>query len=155
MEMLKKLEWEADIVHCHDWITGLIPLFWKKLYQNHPLYKKIKHIFIIYNNTFSYYFPYLAEKVAKVGIAQEDVVWLAPGGFRNIIQLAMHYSNLVLRGETLDAVEFEDLFKENEIPLVQNDDQYNETYFAVYKNYYPLYNGTVQTKAFICYFLIK
>lgn len=132
METLKKLEWEADIVHCHDWITGLIPIFWKKLYQDHLLFRKAKLVFTIYNNTFSHHFPCLAEKVAKAGIAQEDVVWLTPGGFRNIIQLAMHYSDLVLRGEPLDAVEFEDLFKENELPWVENDDQYHEAYLAVY-----------------------
>ncbi|WP_342265241.1 glycogen/starch synthase [Cardinium endosymbiont of Philonthus spinipes] len=132
METLKKLEWEADIVHCHDWITGLIPIFWRKLYQDHPLFRKAKLVFTIYNNAFSHHFPCLAEKIVKAGIAQEDVVWLTPGGFRNIIQLAMDHSDLVLRGEPLDAVEFEDLFKENELPWVENDDQYHEGYWAVY-----------------------
>ncbi|MGI2257424.1 glycogen/starch synthase [Candidatus Cardinium hertigii] len=134
METLKKLEWEADIVHCHDWITALIPVFWKKLYQDHPLFTKAKLIFTIYNNTFSHHFPFLAERIEKMGIAREDAVSLTLGGFRNIIQFAMEYSDLVLRGETLDAVEFEYLFKKNELPWVQNDDQYNEGYFAVYKS---------------------
>ena len=134
IETLKKLEWEADIVHCHDWITALIPIFWRKLYHDHPLFTKAKLIFTVYNNTFSHHFPCLAEKLAKVGIGQEDAPWLTPGGFRDIIQLAMHYSDLVLRGEPLDAVEFEDLFKEKELPWVQNDEQYNEGYFAVYKS---------------------
>ncbi len=134
METLKKLEWEADIVHCHDWITALIPIFWKKLYQHHPPFRKAKLVFTIYNNTFSHQFPCLAEKVAKVGIAQEDALWLNPGGFRNIIELAMHHSDLVLRGEPLDAIEFEGLFKEKELPWVQNDDQYHEGYLELYKS---------------------
>lgn len=134
METLKKLEWEADIVHCHDWITSLIPIFWKKLYQDHPLFRKAKLVFTIYNNSFSHQFPFLAEKVAKLGIAKEDAVWLTPGGFRNIVQLAMQHSDLVLRGETLDAIEFEGLFKEKELPWVENDEQYNDGYFELYKN---------------------
>ncbi|WP_419241093.1 glycogen/starch synthase [Cardinium endosymbiont of Nabis limbatus] len=134
IETLKKLEWEADIVHCHDWITALIPIFWKKLYRGHPLFTKAKLVFTVYNNTFSHNFPFLAEKLAKVGISEEDALWLTRGGFRNIIELAMHYSDLVLRGETLDAIEFEDLFNEKELPWVQNDDQYNEEHFAVYKS---------------------
>lgn len=134
MEMLKKLEWQPDIVHCHDWITGLIPIFWKKLYQDHPLFRKAKLIFTIYNNSFSHQFPLLAERVAGLGIAREDALWLTPGGFGNIIQLAMEHSDLVLRGEGLDGVEFEDLSKVKALPWVQNDDQYNEAYFSVYRS---------------------
>lgn len=134
METLQKLEWEADIVHCHDWITSLIPIFWKKLYKSNPLFKKAKLISTIYNNTFSHHFPLLAEKIEKIGIAHEDATLLAPGNFRNIIQLAAYHSDLALRGEELDATEFEDLFKEKNLLLVKNDDAYNENYFTLYTN---------------------
>ena len=33
LETVKKLGWEPHIIHCHDWITSLIPMYLKKLYQ--------------------------------------------------------------------------------------------------------------------------
>ena len=132
IETLKKLEWEADIVHCHDWITSLVPIFWKKLYQNHALFTKAKLMVTVYNNTFSSHFPLLAQNLAQLGIVSADTTLLNNGNCRNIIQLAMHYADLVLKGETLNAPELIDLLQTSASPIIENDDHYTENYFSAY-----------------------
>lgn len=52
LEMLSYLEFEPDIIHCHDWQTGLIPVYLKTLYQNNPYYKNIKTIMTLHNMCF-------------------------------------------------------------------------------------------------------
>lgn len=52
LEAIARLDFLPDIVHCHDWQTGLIPVYLKTFYQNHPLYSRIKTVFTIHNLKF-------------------------------------------------------------------------------------------------------
>ena len=36
LETVIKLRWSPDIIHCHGWFTGMIPLFVKKTYKDNP-----------------------------------------------------------------------------------------------------------------------
>ena len=50
IETVKKFGWAPDIVHCHGWMTSLIPLYLKTAYANEPLFSNSKVIYSIYNN---------------------------------------------------------------------------------------------------------
>lgn len=49
---LPQIEYCPDIIHCHDWQTGLIPLFLKVFYSGKKFYKDIKTIMTIHNQKF-------------------------------------------------------------------------------------------------------
>ncbi|OXS52692.1 starch synthase [Cohnella sp. CIP 111063] len=49
LEMLDKLDRLPDILHCHDWQTGLIPFLLKTRYANRPGYRDIRTVFTIHN----------------------------------------------------------------------------------------------------------
>ncbi len=48
-EILKRLGWVPDIIHCNDWQSGLVPVYLKKIYSRDPFFKKIKTVFTIHN----------------------------------------------------------------------------------------------------------
>jgi starch synthase len=49
LKMLEEIDFFPDIIHCHDWQSGLIPYLYKKKYANHPKYQGIKTIMTIHN----------------------------------------------------------------------------------------------------------
>lgn len=49
---LPQIEYCPDIIHCHDWQTGLIPLFIKVFYDGKKFYKKVKTVMTIHNQKF-------------------------------------------------------------------------------------------------------
>jgi starch synthase len=57
MEMLKKLGWTPDIIHCNDWQTGLIPAYLKTVYSDLEILKDTKVVFTIHNVEFPGIFP--------------------------------------------------------------------------------------------------
>lgn len=49
LEMMDKLERLPDVLHCHDWQTGLIPFLLRTRYANRPGYRSIRTVFTIHN----------------------------------------------------------------------------------------------------------
>ncbi|KKQ57667.1 MAG: Glycogen synthase GlgA [Parcubacteria group bacterium GW2011_GWA2_38_13] len=52
IELIKLLNFEPDIIHCHDWHTGLIPYFLKGRYKSDPIFTRTATIYTIHNLTF-------------------------------------------------------------------------------------------------------
>jgi len=50
IETVKKLGWGPDIIHCHDWMTSLIPYYLKTQYKDDPMFFNTKVVYSVYNN---------------------------------------------------------------------------------------------------------
>src|SRR5208282_3383147 len=46
---ISKHVWPADVIHCHDWQTALVPLLLRTSYGDDPLVKDIPVVFTIHN----------------------------------------------------------------------------------------------------------
>jgi starch synthase len=53
LETVKKLGWSPDIVHCHGWMTALVPVYIKTSYKNDPTFKNSKVVYSVYENCFT------------------------------------------------------------------------------------------------------
>ncbi|MEW5758543.1 MAG: glycogen synthase GlgA [Candidatus Omnitrophota bacterium] len=49
LELLRIINFRADIVHCHDWQTSLIPVYLKNIYAHDDFYRGIKSVLTIHN----------------------------------------------------------------------------------------------------------
>ncbi|HHV28714.1 MAG TPA: glycogen synthase GlgA [Clostridium sp.] len=49
LEMLPKIDFKPDIIHCNDWHTGPMCMFLNEKYKTYPFYKNIKTMFTIHN----------------------------------------------------------------------------------------------------------
>jgi len=49
LEMLAKLPELPELIHCHDWQTGLIPFLLRTRYAYHEGYRDIRTVFTIHN----------------------------------------------------------------------------------------------------------
>lgn len=69
LEMLPRLEWQPDVIHCNDWQSGPIPLFLKTHYANNPFYNRIATVFTIHNLQYQGNWP--RETLAALGLGDE------------------------------------------------------------------------------------
>lgn len=52
LETVKKFGWSPDIMHCHGWMTSLIPMYLKTVYANDPVFTNTKLVFSVYGEEF-------------------------------------------------------------------------------------------------------
>ncbi len=58
LDILPVIDFQPDIIHAHDWHTGMIPLLLKAQYQAQPFYSGIRTVFTIHNLLYQGIFPY-------------------------------------------------------------------------------------------------
>ena len=47
LETVKKLGWAPDIIHCHGWMSSLIPLFVKTAYREDPIFRNARVVYSV------------------------------------------------------------------------------------------------------------
>ncbi len=52
LSILPVIEFRPDVIHCHDWQTGLIPVYLKERFQGNEFYRGIKSVMTIHNLKF-------------------------------------------------------------------------------------------------------
>ncbi len=52
LELAKAIEFRADIYHCNDWQTGIVPLYLKSHYKDDAFFARTKSVFTIHNLAF-------------------------------------------------------------------------------------------------------
>ena len=72
LEALSKIDFIPDVIHCHDWQTGLIPILLKAQYQQLELYQNVRTVFTIHNLQYQGLFPI---------DMMEDLLYLGPWAY--------------------------------------------------------------------------
>jgi starch synthase len=66
LEAVDILDGQVDILHCHDWQTGMIPLLLKTQYQHRPAIAQAKTVYTIHNLAYQGVFG--ADWIHRLGI---------------------------------------------------------------------------------------
>jgi len=138
LETVIKLRWSPDIIHCHGWFTGMIPLFVKKTYKDNPLFANSKIIYSVYNDQFNNPLnSNMANKIAEDGIDINEISVLKEPNFVNLGKLAIDYSDATIKGSESINTELEDYMKASGKPML--DYQSKESYINSYFDFYNIF----------------
>ena len=72
LEMLPKLDWQPDVIHCNDWQSGPIPLFLKTHYRQDQFYSRIATVFTIHNLQYQGNYP--KEVLQMLGLGDDSFI---------------------------------------------------------------------------------
>ena len=70
LEMLPRINFQPDVIHCNDWHTGPVCLLLKEGYKDYPFYKKISTVFTIHNLEYQGHFSKDVVRLLNLG---EDI----------------------------------------------------------------------------------
>ena len=135
LETVKKLGWGPDIVHCHGWMTSLVPLYIKKAYKVNPLFTDTKVIYSIYEDDFEDTLSKdFANKIKLEGISPKDLKHYKNPNYINMIKSAIDFSDAVIIGSPKINEEVLRYLKESDKPCLEF--QPMEQYIDAYSDFY-------------------
>ena len=105
LETVKKLRWCPDVIHCHGWMTAMVPLYIKKAYYDEPSFRDSKVVYSVYGEGFkSALAPNFTKQLLLKEITSKDVKMIhSPVDFENLNKLAVTYSDgVVQNSETVN-----------------------------------------------------
>ena len=136
LETVKKFGWAPNIVHCHGWMTSLIPFYLKTAYKNEPIFEKAKVIYSVYNNDFEEHLSNrFAEKASINNLEPEDLKAYQNGkGIKLHLGAGKFSDALILGTDDIPIKIKENLSKLNKPLLEYTDDgEYLPAYLEFYK----------------------
>ncbi len=95
LELVKRLNWQPDVIHCNDWQTALIPTYIKTLYWTDPFYKDIATIFTIHNLAYQGVFHRESLRVTGLGWDVFTPDKLEFWGQINLMKAGLVYSDIL------------------------------------------------------------
>ena len=103
LETVKKLGWAPDVIHCHGWMSALVPAYLKTTYKDDPTFKNSKIIYSIYNDDPSATLAADFSRKAIMGDMTEKHIALYQDGTHSALYAgAVHYSDgVVLASEDI------------------------------------------------------
>ncbi len=134
LETVRKLRWVPNIVHCHGWFTGLVPLYVKKAFREDPLFSKAKVVYSIYNDQFEESFsPDFKTKTLTDGVTKKDVAALDSPNYVGLSKVAINYSDgFITVGDAVHP-DVMDYLQTSKKPFIQHN---IENYIQDYGNFY-------------------
>jgi starch synthase len=98
LETVKKLGWAPDLIHCHGWITSLIPFYVKTSYKEDPMFKNSRVVYSTYmqdmNEGFS---PNFSKKLKMDGMSNDDLKLFKDPSMVNVKLAAMKLSDGIIK----------------------------------------------------------
>jgi starch synthase len=135
IETVKKLRWAPDIVHCHGWMTALVPVYLRNIYNDDPLFNNYKIIYSIYNNDFITPFrSTFADKLRFDGIDGENLKLVKKPDFVNVSKLAIKYSDGIIIGSEDINKDLTNYLETIDKPVLQFQDE--SKYVDAYNDFY-------------------
>ena len=95
LEGAKFIGFKPDVIHCHDWQTGLVPAYLRTLYRIDSFFAKTASVFTIHNIAYQGMFP--KETLLKAGFSWLDFTpeKLEFYGGVNFMKSALVFSDLI------------------------------------------------------------
>jgi starch synthase len=119
LETVKKLGWAPDVIHCHGWMTSLIPFFVKTGYKDDPMFKNSRIVYSSYyqdlDETMS---PNLVKKLKMDGVTADDVKLYKDPSMVNVNLAAMKLSDGVIKGSDIKNATLDNYLKKANKPFL-------------------------------------
>lgn len=117
IETVKKFGWAPDIVHCHGWMTSLVPFYLKTVYKNDPIFENSTIVYSAYANEYEAKFNERFFELAAINNLEEgDLNDFKSKNDVKLVNGGMKYADALVKGSESLEKDTQKLFDELEVP---------------------------------------
>ncbi len=136
LETVKKFGWPPHVIHCHGWMTSLLPLYLKTAYKKEPVFAYSKVIYTAQGDQFAERLPdsFIKKAIVNADVKEKDFDAYKDGTNLALTIGASKYADVVIQGEPnlpkalMDeikpsrykkVIKYEESWKEDVTPLLE------------------------------------
>ena len=134
METVKKFGWAPDIIHCHGWMTSLIPMYHDKIYKQDPIFQDAQMIYSVYDSTYAPTFSDSFFDKAKINdLTDEDLEEYRKDGKITLHEGAIQYADGLIQGSESLPEDVQQAFDQFSSSKIKHEE---ETFLPDYLEFY-------------------
>jgi len=135
IETVKKFGWPPNIIHCHGWMTSLVPAYLKTAYKNEPIFEKANVIYSMYDNSLSSNFTDdFIEKASINNLEEGDLAEYNIGDKITLHKGAAKFADVLIKGGEVSE-ELEKVYDSFEgTKIVHEEGDYAPSYQELYSS---------------------
>ena len=104
LETVKRLRWCPEVIHCHGWISALVPLYVKKAYSEEPSFRDSRIVISLYDDNFNNPLPdAFLQKIIHKEMQEDSAGDIAtPVTYNELAKLAIRHSDgIIINGDNV------------------------------------------------------
>lgn len=104
LETVKKFGWPPHVIHCHGWMTSLVPMYLKTAYKKEPVFAQSKVIYTMQADQFSEKLPenFVQKAVISGEIKEKDMELFREGSATALTLGGAKCADVVIEGAPAD-----------------------------------------------------
>ena len=136
LEIVKKFGWAPDIIHCHGWMTGLVPVYVKTAYRHDAIFKNSKIVYTAYQESLEKSFDSSFFKKASINdIEEQELTSFQSDEVVDLNKGIIHFSDALVLGYSSYTEEFTKMMEDSGkkiLPYSETD--FLQEHVSFYKN---------------------
>jgi starch synthase len=137
LETVKKLRWVPDVIHCHGWMSAVVPLYIKTAYHDEPSFTNTKIITSLFGKSLNNNLDDNFKRCVEFRDATADLLkpYKDSFDFDELGKIAIDYSDGIVQADKAVNKNLLSYAKEKEIPVLKYK---NEDFAQAIEDFYNM-----------------
>lgn len=141
IEVATKLGWEPDIIHCHGWMSNLIPFMAKTVYKNEPVFKNAKVVYTTYGSFFDHAIGKNYIENSHLNFEDDDFpkdLNLDDPNCSDLYKIGVTFADAIVNSSNGSMTDLNEYIEKQDKPVLTTtfDKENEEEYIEANKNFY-------------------
>ena len=137
LETVRKLNWAPTVVHCMGWMSAVVPIYLKKVFNDDPLFRDVKIVVTLADDRFDEPLDaQFAEKIANEGVKDEKLSILSTPSYVNLYRFVIDYADGITVASPKASPELVEYARQSGKPVLEYREPDEEDFFDNYNRFY-------------------
>ena len=137
LETVRKLNWAPTVVHCMGWMSAVVPIYMKKVFNDDPLFRDVKIVVTLADDRFDEPLDaQFAEKIANEGVKDEKLSILSTPSYENLYRFVIDYADGITVASPKASPELVEYARQSGKPVLEYRKPDEEDFFDNYNRFY-------------------
>ena len=137
LETVRKLNWAPTVVHCMGWMSAVVPIYLKKVFNDDPLFRDVKIVVTLADDRFDEPLDaQFAEKIANEGVKDEKLSILSTPSYENLYRFVIDYADGITVASSKASPELVEYARQSGKPVLEYREPDEEDFFDNYNRFY-------------------